>query len=851
MDPRSTASRLSLLGTIDLLKPDGTSARSVLAQPKRVALLAFLRLSEGGGPVTRDAVLSTFWPELPEERALNSLRQGLHFLRRSLGSEVIQRTGDHLLHVPVERLWCDAAEIERLADDGQDQEVLDLYGGSFLDGLPIDGPYTLDDWIERTRRRLRDVALGAASRLSEAARVAGQSVSAADWARRLIDLDPLEESGAALLIEAYISAGDPVAAVRSYHEYAEHLERELGLRPSATLTQRVERLETERISARAEEPSPVVGDSSSVPNGRVADPGGGADPEEASPAVTSRRAAPFRAFVATVSLGSLVALAWLGPRLLADKRPAPPSLGAELSWTVGDRPSVAVLPFANHSADSSNGFFAAGVHESLLVTLSKIGSLDVTGLQAVRTYASTDLPIRTIAEELSVSSVMSGSVQRDAGRVRIIVELVDPRTGTQLWSEVYERPLDDVFRVQSEIAQSVASSLSTVLTPAERDRISHSPTDDLEALDSYMRGRQAYGSVSLAGMNEAIGYYQLAVEADPGFAAAWAGIADALLQRVQFFGYPLTWADSAAVLVERAIGLDPELPEAYKTLGFVHSVHGRQRAALDAAERALELRPAYANALNNAGWSRYFLGDVVGAEQLIGRAFRLEPTVLQLRSNVGAIWAALGRVDDAAEWLDGVLLSDPAVYATRTWRTFVDLQRGDSRRALERAQEYLRDETPRAPALARAAFAALLARDTVRAGEYAAMAIAGAPDADVFEMRRMETIHGFALIVTGDHAEGEGAVRRSIEAVGRAVGNGADGWDPPWELASAHAALNDHEATIRHLERAIGLGFPHAVLLRLDPTFDSVRSDPRFDELVLRAERRLEEQRRLSRITGA
>ena len=195
--------------------------------------------------------------------------------------------------------------------------------------------------------------------------------------------------------------------------------------------------------------------------------------------------------------------------------------------------------------------------------------------------------------------------------------LVDPFTGNQLWSEGYDRRLEDVFGVQSEIAQAVARSFRAVLTPVEQSRISRRPTEALSALDSYMRGRQAYLELSLEAMNEAISHYEQALAVDPQFALAWAGLADAMLQRVQFFGYPPAWADSAQTLAEHAIALDPELPEAHKTLGFVHSMNARPSAALRAAERALELRPGFANALNNAGWSRYLLGDLVGAEERV------------------------------------------------------------------------------------------------------------------------------------------------------------------------------------------------------------------------------------------
>jgi TolB-like protein/DNA-binding SARP family transcriptional activator/Flp pilus assembly protein TadD len=841
--------RFSTLGSIALERDDGIAARSVLAQPKRVALLAYLRLSAGGDPVTRDSVLGTFWPEIPEERALNSLRQGIRFLRQSLGAHVVERTGDHLLHVPPDRLWCDATEFEHLAGLGRHDEAMELYGGPFLDGLPADGPHALQDWIERTRGELARQAERSTAELSESALRAGQSIAAADWARRLLELDPLSERGAALLIDAHVLAGDRIAALRVYEDYTQRVLRALDLPPSAELTARLEALRDE---------GPVGDVSDETPEGSAPPPPPDLTAEQLlaieplEPPAPPRRSPPAGLLFVTLMslfLALIIALLIVVPQgwlPFLGRGSGTPWVGPGLPGDDESRPSVAVLPFTNLSADSASSFFVSGVHESVLVTLSKISALDVSALRAVRRYADTELTPAEIAVELGVSALMSGSVQRDADRVRIILELLDADTGRQMWSDAYDHTLDDVFGVQAEIALDVARSLRAVLTVGEEERISRRATDDIEALDHYMRGRQAYERLSLEAMNEAILHYEAAAAADPDFAPAWAGIGDALLQRVQFFGFPLQWADSALVLVERATRLDPDLPEAHKTLGFVHSVYGRWQAALDAAERALELRPAYADALNNAGWSRYYLGDLVRAERLIRRSFRLLPTVPQLRSNVGAIWVALGRLDEAEAWLDGVLAIDPGLTATRTWRTLVDLERADPEQAVERAEAYLVDEDAPAIARARAAYAALLARDIASAREHARLAVNASPGVDLMSERRIETILGFALIAGGSVEEGRAVVLEGIGAVNRAVALGADGWDPPWELAAAHAALGDAPEATRHLERAVELGFPHAALLRLDPTFDVLRAEPGFDALVVRIERRRERQREQS-----
>ena len=836
MDPKSPPSRFLTLGPVHLENADGRPARSLLAQPKRVALLAYLRLARNGDPVPRHDVLNTFWPESPEDRALSSLRQSLHFLRRSLGSHAVERTGDHLLEVPAEAVWCDAAEFVHLIGEGRAAEAIERYRGPFLEGLELDDSRELEDWVDGTRRRFRDLAVTALAMLSEDARAEGRTAEALERAKKLVELDPLDERGASLLLEAHASAGDPVAARRAYDDYAALLGRELGVGPSAGLARRVAALGGQAAPAEPEPAGTAAGPRLPTRDGpsRVStlrdrkDSATGEAPSPGAPTRAPARPRLSRPLLAGLAIVAAALVVWglTGRGGVGD--------GEAPDWVVD--PSVAVLPFRSLSPDSSNAFFAAGVHESLLVTLSRIGAIRVASLRAVERYAGADVSLSQIARELAVTSVLRGSVQREGDRIRIIVELSDPSTGAQIWAQEYDRRLHDVFGVQTDIARSVAASLEAVLTPGEEDRIARRPTDDVEALDLYMRAHQAYSEGQLEGVNEAIGLFESAIDRDPGFAQAWAGLADALLQRVQFFGYPLTWADSARILAEHALRLDPELPEGHKTIGFVHSVHGRERAALDAIGRALSFRPGYADPLNNAGWSLYYLGEVAEAERMIGASFRLQPNVPLIRSNMGAIWAALGRVEEAAEWLDALLDVEPRLTAARTWRVFAEYQAGDPDGALELAERYLADESTPAAAYARAAYAALLARHPDRAAEYGGRAAREAPGVDVFDMRRIETIRAAALVALGREAEGYRLAREAIEATNRRVANGADGWDPPVEWAAAHAVIGDTDEALRHLERAVDIGFPHSRLLGLDPAFDRLRNDPRFAALLERVE---------------
>ena len=834
MEPTPSQNRLCVLGPIDLRRPDGTKAGSVLAQPKRVALLTYLRLAGTESVVSRDATLAALWPEVPEERALNALRQGVHFLRRSLGADIVARPADHLLEVPTEALWCDVAEFEAALAQGRTEQALALYRGRFLDGVSIDGAPGLEQWVGTTRTRLQEGAYQAACALSEGAASAVDSASARHFAKRALEIDPLGERGVLALVEAYELAGDVSAAVRAFEAFSHRLRSELGLGPGDALLQRVSAVRRGASPARAMPPGVGVVEVrevppepeivevrerlATIPLARTPRSAAGYDREEVEP-----RPGPVvragRPLLVAVLASLFVVVAWWQASDVGASS-APVTLrGIE----VAARPSVAVLPFTNLSPRRSDEFFVAGVHESVLGALSQVGSIDVSGLAAVRAFARSTLTPAEIAGRLAVSSLVSGSVQRDAGRIRIIVALLDPETGAQLWSETYDRQLDDVFAVQSDIATSVARALHAVLGPKEVAAIERSPTTSIEALDLYMRGRASYLSLSPGGMRDAIDFYSRAIRADSTFAVAWVGLADAYLQQVQFFGYPIGWADTARHLVERAIVLEPELPEAHKTLGFVHSVHGREGAALAASERALAFRPGYADPMNNIGWSSYFLGDLVKAEAFIRRSFRLQPTVPQLRANVGAIWAAIGRSHEGAAWLDEVLEVEPTMSAARNWRVFADLDLGQLEDAVARSEAYLLDEDAEVAGRARAAFASWMAGDAERAARHARAVFELGGGAEVLHFRRMDSLLGAALIALGQEEEGRRLVEEAIEAIEGRVADGADGWDPLWELAAAHAALGNRERAVESLKEALNEGFPHVRWLLADPGFVGVR----------------------------
>jgi len=304
--------------------------------------------------------------------------------------------------------------------------------------------------------------------------------------------------------------------------------------------------------------------------------------------------------------------------------------------------SLAVLPFKNRSALEEDEFFAGGIHDDLLSTISKIGAIKVISRTSVMEYKDSAKKIPIIAEELGVANILEGSIQRSGDQVRINVQLINAKTDEHLWAEIYDRELTarNLFTIQSEISRSIADALQTVLSEEEENRINRMPTDNLQAYDAYLRGRQLMETRKVANLQQAIEAFRKATETDPQFALAWVGFADAndLLSNYS----PVLPKETAIPIMEdaiaRAMAIDDQLGEAYVSQANIHTYYQRFDEAEAAFQKAIELSPNYATAYH---WYSNFVFDrsrlrVAEATSLAKKAFELDPRSLILGVNLAS-----------------------------------------------------------------------------------------------------------------------------------------------------------------------------------------------------------------------
>jgi TolB-like protein len=328
--------------------------------------------------------------------------------------------------------------------------------------------------------------------------------------------------------------------------------------------------------------------------------------------------------------------------------------------------AVAVLPFENLSGTEEAKPFAAGLHDDLLTELSRASALTVISRTSVKGYAGSEKSIREIAAELGVGTVVEGGVQQAGSRVRLNVQLIDARTDGHLWAERYDRELtaENIFELQSELSRRIMAELHAKLTVDERAQERERPTGDLEAWRLYSTGRDVSIDRSEEGFRAAVKLYDRAIERDPAYALAWAGLGDALVGLVD---YGHARPDEAEEMLRRgeeachrALKLDPELAEAYSALGRLHTALRDAPSSMASHARAIELRPGYAGGYQWSCWASLLLNDGPAAVDTGTQATRLDPLDPEAAGNLAAAKLMIGDTQGALSETDRILSHHPA-----------------------------------------------------------------------------------------------------------------------------------------------------------------------------------------------
>jgi TolB-like protein len=289
--------------------------------------------------------------------------------------------------------------------------------------------------------------------------------------------------------------------------------------------------------------------------------------------------------------------------------------------------SIAVLPFRNLSNDTTQLYFSDGIVEAILNYLSKVGELKVISSTSTKRYRDTELSIKEIARELGVASILEGSVQKIGNNVRITAQLIEAKTDVHLWSEIYDKDISDIFAIQSEVAQNVARELKATLTSEEKEQINKNQTENPEAYNLYLQGQFNIQKRTEDGFRKSIEYFEKAVAADPDYALAFAGLADAYLLLAWYNQMPKPEAlAKSKEYVNKALGIDKNLAEAHTVLGEILTwIDWKWEEARKEFRLAVELNPNSVTAHSDYSMLLDILRENTEARKQINIALEIDP----------------------------------------------------------------------------------------------------------------------------------------------------------------------------------------------------------------------------------
>jgi serine/threonine protein kinase/TolB-like protein/Tfp pilus assembly protein PilF len=452
--------------------------------------------------------------------------------------------------------------------------------------------------------------------------------------------------------------------------------------------------------------------------------------------------------------------------------------------------SIAVLPLANLSGDPEQEYFSDGMTEELITNLGKISALRVISRTSVMRYKKTEKPLPQIARELGVDGIVEGSVLRVGDRVRITAQLIQAEQERHLWAESYERDLRDILALQSEVARAIANEIRLKLTPQEQVRLASVRPVNPDAHEAYLKARYYWNLRTEEGLKKSIQYFQQAIEKDPGYALAYAGLADsyAVLAAYNVMA-PKEAYPRAKVAAFKALEMDETLAEAHAALG---DARGRYDWDWVGAEkeykRAIELNPSYATAHQ---WYAEYLSAMGRHNEAIAEAKRaqeLDPLSLIINASGCWVFFHARRYDEAIAQYRSTLELNAGFYPAHLYLG----------RAYEQKKLYEQAISEHQKAIALEQGNPLLAAELARA--YAA---AG---------KRTE-----ALKIISD-----------LRELSKPT------YVPSYQIAQVYTALGDTDRAFAWLEKAYDYRSATLFMLKVDPRVDRLRSDPRFQDLLRR-----------------
>jgi len=511
-------------------------------------------------------------------------------------------------------------------------------------------------------------------------------------------------------------------------------------------------------------------------------------------------------------------------------------------FTDKSKASIAVLPFENRSDDESNLYFADGLTDEIIEHLSILGDLHVINRQSIQEYRGNDLSYKKISDELNVSNILTGSVNRSGDQIKISTTLIEGSTNKYIWGKTFQRNTQDLMAVQSEIARSIAGVLNIKIYEPENVKLDRLPTNNATSYDYYIKGRTLYYLYQSKTNNEAIEQFKKAISLDPEYALAWAGLGDAYSQMHSRFGKEVSWIDSSIMAGKKAITLDSTLSEAYKALANAYNYSHKYDTAFVLLKKAVDLNPNNAQAIGNLGTSYFLLGDLPEALRWEKKAAGLNPKNAIPFQITGWIYRLLGDLPQAESWLEKSL----EINSTSYWDTYEMLAycyvcRGRKQDALELITTMLQKLQPDSRTYEIAGLMAHFAGDKLNARSYFQQSI----ELNESYNNDPETLSpiglGQILLEDARTVEADVYLSHALEINLNEINKGSQDKNLPFNIAGIYAIRGQREEALHWLTKAIDSNWIDYAQLQYGPWFAKYRKDPDVISKVMLLAKKTEE----------
>jgi serine/threonine protein kinase/Flp pilus assembly protein TadD len=452
-------------------------------------------------------------------------------------------------------------------------------------------------------------------------------------------------------------------------------------------------------------------------------------------------------------------------------------------------PSIAVLPFVNMSADPENEYFSDGLSESIINVLTQLNNFKVVARTSAFSFKGKDVNIREIGKELNVENVLEGSVQKAGNRLRITAQLISVKDGYHLWSEKFDRTLEDVFAIQDEISLQIVDNLKVKLGIKEKNMLVKRYTEDIDAYNLYLKGLYHFAKVTKDGCDKGLDYFHQVIDRDPLYALAYTGIADCHMRNTWYYYRPPNEElPKAIAFAKRALVMDNQLSEAHASLGYAKMLYDRDwDGAEKALRQAVELNPG--NALAHNYYSIYFsvLGKHDKSIEEAHNALDLDPISLMAIINLGMRYYYDYQFDTSLEYTQRAIDLAPKSFMGHCYSAFPLMLKGMYKEAIQaahKAAEVLGERTP-----------------------------------------HILSALGLAYSLSGERGEAEKVLKELIALSDK-------GTIPLFIIPWIYFALDERDKAFEWMKRAFEKNDPLLMWIKSDPIIKRLGPDPRYQAIL-------------------